>query len=116
MPAAKIVTLNQRFTLLLHFHCAYLTGKSEEVNKALCIVVVVKVACGEGGDAFVVQTVRRCGSRLNDIALVKLELYFAGYIFLFFLINACSASRRGVNHFPSYTRLAKRLPISFFIA
>ena len=48
--------LNTYLSVLVKMlHAANLAGKSEEVDKALCIVVIIKIACGEGSDALVIQ-------------------------------------------------------------
>lgn len=70
----------QLLALLLHLHGADFAGQAEEVDEALRVVVVVKVAGGEGGDALVVERVRGGGACLDDVALVELELHFAGHI------------------------------------
>lgn len=66
----------------LHLHGAYLEGQAKEIDKAFRVVVVVQITGGEGGNALVIQGVRRCGSGLDNIAFVKLEFHFARDIFL----------------------------------
>ena len=45
-------------------------------------MVVVEVTGGKGGQGFVVQGVGGSGSGFDDVAFVKLELDFSGYVFL----------------------------------
>ena len=79
----------------LHLHCTNLAGKSEQVDEAFCIVVVIQIAGCEGSKAFIVERVRRSCAGFDDIALVELEFYFAGYIFLslFYECLNCLAQR-----------------------
>ena len=62
---------------LLHLHGADLGGKAEQIDEALCVVMVVQIACGKRSDALIVERIGGSGSGLNDIALVKLEFHFA---------------------------------------
>ena len=45
-------------------------------------MVVVKITGGEGSQGLVVEAVGRSGSGFDDVAFVKLHLYFAGHIVL----------------------------------
>ena len=47
-------TLEQLLTLVGHLHRPDLTGKSEQVDKALRVMVVIQVARGEGSNALIV--------------------------------------------------------------
>ena len=44
--------------------------------------MIIQITGGEGSQVLIVQRVRRSGSCLDDVALVELEFYFTGYIFL----------------------------------
>ena len=74
--------LFSRLFQLLVLHGAYLGGKAEQIDEAFRIVMVVQVAGGEGSDGLVVQGIGRGGPGLDNVALVQLELHFAGHIFL----------------------------------
>ena len=41
--------------LLLHLHCANLAGQTEEVDEALCVMMVIKVTGSKGSDALIVK-------------------------------------------------------------
>ena len=58
-------------------------------------MVVIQIAGCEGSKAFIVERVRRSCAGFDDIALVELEFYFAGYIFLslFYECLNCLAQR-----------------------
>ena len=45
-------------------------------------MVIVEIAGGEACKRFIVQAVRRSRAGFDDVALVELEFYFAGYVFL----------------------------------
>ena len=47
--------------------------------------MIIQISRGEGSDALIVKRIGRGGSRLDNVALVKLEFYLAGHIFLCFL-------------------------------
>ena len=42
-------------------------------------MVIVEIAGGEACKRFIVQAVRRGRAGFDDVALVELEFYFAGY-------------------------------------
>ena len=42
--------------LLSHFHCANLAGKTEQVDEAFCVVMVVQITGLEGSDALIIQS------------------------------------------------------------
>ena len=50
--------------------------------------MVIQITGGEGSQVLIVQRVRRSGSGFDDVALVELEFYFTGYIFLS-LLDEC---------------------------
>ncbi len=54
----EFMALKQLFALFLHFHGANFAGKTEEIDEAFCIVVIVEIPCGERGDALIVECVR----------------------------------------------------------
>src|SRR5699024_5845172 len=66
----------------LEFHSPNLQRQSEEGDEAGSVLVVVHVAGLEGGQGLVVQAVGGGGSRLDNVALVQLHLYFSGDILL----------------------------------
>mgnify|MGYP000422274927 CR=1 FL=1 len=69
------------FVLLIH-HCADFHGQTEQVDEPVCVLVVVKLACCEGSDGFVIQAVRRCRACRDDIALIQLKISSTSYLFL----------------------------------
>ena len=80
--------LKHILALFLHLHCTHLAGEAKQIDEALCIMVIVQIAGGEGSDALIVERVGRSGASLDDIALVELEFYLAGHIFLSLLDDA----------------------------
>ena len=58
------------------------SGRPNRCDESVCIVVVIQITGSEGCKRFIVQAVWRSGSGFDDVAFVKLELYFAGHIFL----------------------------------
>ena len=64
----------------LHLHSTNLQRQAKQCDESACVMVVIEITGGEGCQRFIVQAVRRSGSGFDDIAFVKLEFYFTGYI------------------------------------
>ena len=78
----KAYLLSAIFLCFHHLHCTNLQRKSEQGDESGCVMVIVKVAGREACQRFIVKAVRRGCAGLDDIALVKLELYFSGHVLL----------------------------------
>ena len=64
-------------TLLIQYSL-YVDRQTEQVDEALCILLVVNVFCVEGCNLFIVQSVRRSYAGIDDVALVQLQLDITG--------------------------------------
>ena len=58
-----------------------LGGRPRGVNP-FCIMVIIHITCCEGCKRFIVQAVWRSCTGFDDVAFVKFEFNFTGYIFL----------------------------------
>ena len=54
------------------FFCADLDGKSEEVDEACAVVLIVNLVLVEGRDFFIVERIGACNACVDDVALVEL--------------------------------------------
>ena len=52
--------------------------QTEQVDKALCVLLVVNVFCIEGCNFFIIQSVRRSYAGIDDVALVQFQLNITG--------------------------------------
>ena len=52
--------------------------QTEQVDEALCVLLIVNIFCIEGCNFFIVQGVRRSNAGIDDVALVQLQLDITG--------------------------------------
>ena len=54
-----------------HFHSTNLQRQTEQCDKSVCVVMIVKISGSERSQRFIVQAVWRSSSCLDDIAFVQ---------------------------------------------
>ena len=59
-------------------HSLHLNRQAEQVDKAACVLLVIDMVLREGRDFLIIEGVRRGDARVDDVALVELELDVAG--------------------------------------
>ena len=60
------------FVSLLVQHGLDFDGQAKEVDKALCVMLVVNVVFPKGGDFLAVEGIGRADAGVDDIALIEL--------------------------------------------
>mgnify|MGYP000001870992 CR=1 FL=1 len=76
-------------------------GQAKQVDKAVCIKLIVILILAEGSSLLIVQGERAGNTSVDQVALVQLQFHITGNGLLQVVGECAQASRSGVNHLPS---------------